>query len=64
MKNVNTVQMEELSKDQIAAARARRLKERYAESAWDALNLWGFWQAHQFENYLNACRYLLSSSIC
>ncbi|KAK9802693.1 hypothetical protein WJX73_007339 [Symbiochloris irregularis] len=28
MKNVNTVQMEELSKDQIAAARERRLKER------------------------------------
>lgn len=30
MKNVNTVQMEELSEEQIAAARARRLKERCA----------------------------------
>ena len=30
MKNVNTVQMEELSEDQIKAARERRLKERCA----------------------------------
>ena len=29
MKHVNTVHMEELSDDQIAAARARRSKERY-----------------------------------
>ncbi len=29
MKHVNTVDMEQLSDDQIAAARARRMKERY-----------------------------------
>ena len=35
MKHVNTMQMEELSDDQIAAARARRSKERFAWCAWN-----------------------------
>ncbi len=38
MKHVNTVDMEQLSDDQIAAARARRMKERYKSASLIHLN--------------------------